>query len=199
MPVGTLDHRSVPIVVGREGDGRRWADIESMPGAMAYGATRDSAIAVLILPFFEQERYEEILCLVFVSDLTPALECCFDRFDLLQHVRAAPFDRPVVIGSVAMLKHVHEGISNRMEVFENVKIVTRSRSGLELYVQLVAFRRTYPRHRRMVEHACHGEAFCRTLPILRSLRTQQMEEGVVRCGYRSPKTCLFGTLGLSIG
>jgi predicted RNase H-like HicB family nuclease len=35
---------SIPIVVGREEDGRWWADIESMPGVMAYGATRESAI-----------------------------------------------------------------------------------------------------------------------------------------------------------
>lgn len=36
---------SIPIVVGREEDGRWWADIESMPGVMAYGDTRESAIA----------------------------------------------------------------------------------------------------------------------------------------------------------
>jgi predicted RNase H-like HicB family nuclease len=36
---------SIPIVVGREKDGRWWADIESMPGVMAYGTTRESAIA----------------------------------------------------------------------------------------------------------------------------------------------------------
>ena len=38
---------SIPIVVGREDDGRWWADIESMPGVMAYGATRDSAIGAV--------------------------------------------------------------------------------------------------------------------------------------------------------
>jgi predicted RNase H-like HicB family nuclease len=38
---------SIPIVIGREEDGRWWADIESMPGVMAYGATRDSAIAAV--------------------------------------------------------------------------------------------------------------------------------------------------------
>jgi len=31
----------------REDDGRRWGDIESMPGVMAYGATRESAIAAV--------------------------------------------------------------------------------------------------------------------------------------------------------
>ena len=36
---------SVPIVTGREEDGRWWADIESMPGVMAYGDSRESAIA----------------------------------------------------------------------------------------------------------------------------------------------------------
>jgi len=36
---------SIPIVVGREEDGRWWADIESMPGVMAYGDTRESAIS----------------------------------------------------------------------------------------------------------------------------------------------------------
>ena len=35
---------SLPIVAGRELDGRWWADIESMPGVMTYGATREAAI-----------------------------------------------------------------------------------------------------------------------------------------------------------
>jgi predicted RNase H-like HicB family nuclease len=38
---------SIPIVVGHEEDGRWWADIESMPGVMAYGTTRESAIAAV--------------------------------------------------------------------------------------------------------------------------------------------------------
>ena len=38
---------SIPIVVGREDDGRWWADIESMPGVMAYAETRESAIAAV--------------------------------------------------------------------------------------------------------------------------------------------------------
>ena len=38
---------SIPIVVGREDDGRWWADIESMPGVMAYGDTRELAIAAV--------------------------------------------------------------------------------------------------------------------------------------------------------
>lgn len=38
---------SIPIVVGREDDGRWWADIESMPGVMAYGADRESALAAV--------------------------------------------------------------------------------------------------------------------------------------------------------
>ena len=37
----------IPVVVGHEEDGRWWADIESMPGVMAYGATRESAIAAV--------------------------------------------------------------------------------------------------------------------------------------------------------
>lgn len=41
----TITVESIPIHVGREEDGRWWADIESMPGVMAYGATRESAIA----------------------------------------------------------------------------------------------------------------------------------------------------------
>jgi predicted RNase H-like HicB family nuclease len=36
---------SIPIHLGREDDGRWWADIESMPGVMAYSETRDAAIA----------------------------------------------------------------------------------------------------------------------------------------------------------
>ena len=38
---------SIPILVGREDDGRWWADIESMPGVMAYGTTQESAIAAV--------------------------------------------------------------------------------------------------------------------------------------------------------
>jgi len=38
---------SIPIVVGREDDGRWWADIESMPGVMAYGDTREAAFAAV--------------------------------------------------------------------------------------------------------------------------------------------------------
>ena len=38
---------SIPILVGREEDGRWWADIESMPGVMAYGATREAAISAV--------------------------------------------------------------------------------------------------------------------------------------------------------
>jgi len=43
----TITVESIPIVVGREEDGRWWADIESMPGVMAYGDTRDTAIAAV--------------------------------------------------------------------------------------------------------------------------------------------------------
>ena len=43
----TVTVESIPIVVGREEDGRWWADIESMPGVMAYGDTRESAIAAV--------------------------------------------------------------------------------------------------------------------------------------------------------
>lgn len=38
---------SIPITLGREDDGRWWADIECMPGVMAYGATRDAAVAAV--------------------------------------------------------------------------------------------------------------------------------------------------------
>ena len=38
---------SIRIVVGREDDGRWWADIEPMPGVMAYGASREAAIAAV--------------------------------------------------------------------------------------------------------------------------------------------------------
>jgi predicted RNase H-like HicB family nuclease len=43
----TITLESIPIVVGREEDGRRWADIESMPGVMACGASREAAIAAV--------------------------------------------------------------------------------------------------------------------------------------------------------
>lgn len=45
METTTID--SISIFVGREEDGRWWADIESMPGVMAYGASRESAIAAV--------------------------------------------------------------------------------------------------------------------------------------------------------
>ena len=38
---------SIPIVVGQEDDGRWWADIESMPGVMAYGPSREAAISAV--------------------------------------------------------------------------------------------------------------------------------------------------------
>ena len=43
----TVTVESILIVVGREDDGRWWADIESMPGVMAYRDTRDLAIAAV--------------------------------------------------------------------------------------------------------------------------------------------------------
>jgi len=38
---------AIPIVLGQEHDGRWWADVESMPGVMAYGATREAAVAAV--------------------------------------------------------------------------------------------------------------------------------------------------------
>ena len=38
---------SIPIKRGREGDGRWWADIEYMPGVMAYGDSREAAISAV--------------------------------------------------------------------------------------------------------------------------------------------------------
>jgi predicted RNase H-like HicB family nuclease len=43
----TITVESIPILVGREDDGGWWADIESMPGVMAYGSTREAAIAAV--------------------------------------------------------------------------------------------------------------------------------------------------------
>lgn len=45
MEITTVD--SISILVGREEDGRWWADIESMPGVMAYGSSRESAITAV--------------------------------------------------------------------------------------------------------------------------------------------------------
>ncbi|MDQ2945985.1 MAG: type II toxin-antitoxin system HicB family antitoxin [Acidobacteriota bacterium] len=45
--MATIAIESIPIMVGREEDGRWWADIESMPGVMAYGETRELAIAAV--------------------------------------------------------------------------------------------------------------------------------------------------------
>lgn len=38
---------SIPITLGREEDGRWWADVESMPGVMAYGQTREEAVTAV--------------------------------------------------------------------------------------------------------------------------------------------------------
>jgi predicted RNase H-like HicB family nuclease len=46
-PMETLLPESIPIVLGQEDDGRWWADIESMPGVMAYGPTREAAVAAV--------------------------------------------------------------------------------------------------------------------------------------------------------
>ena len=46
-PMKSTTIESIPIIVGREEDGRWWADIESMPGVMAYGATREAAISAV--------------------------------------------------------------------------------------------------------------------------------------------------------
>ncbi|MGA2592198.1 MAG: type II toxin-antitoxin system HicB family antitoxin [Bryobacteraceae bacterium] len=43
----TTTVESIPITLGREEDGRRWAEIESMPGVMVYGASREAAIAAV--------------------------------------------------------------------------------------------------------------------------------------------------------
>jgi len=37
----TVTFESIPITLGREDDGRWWADSESMPGVMAYGDTQE--------------------------------------------------------------------------------------------------------------------------------------------------------------
>ena len=47
MNVMTGVLESIPITLGREEDGRWWAEIESMPGVMAYGATREAAITAV--------------------------------------------------------------------------------------------------------------------------------------------------------
>ena len=40
----TILPESIPIALGQEDDGRWWADIESMPGVLAYGPTREAAV-----------------------------------------------------------------------------------------------------------------------------------------------------------
>ena len=42
-----MNVESTLVMIGREEDGRWWADIESMPGVMAYGKTREAAIAAV--------------------------------------------------------------------------------------------------------------------------------------------------------
>jgi hypothetical protein len=38
---------SIPLALGQEDGCRSWADIESMPGVMAYGPARDAAITAV--------------------------------------------------------------------------------------------------------------------------------------------------------
>ena len=45
--MATIATESIPTIVGREEDGRWWADVESMPGVVAYGPTRELAIAAV--------------------------------------------------------------------------------------------------------------------------------------------------------
>jgi predicted RNase H-like HicB family nuclease len=45
--VETVTAKSIRITLGRETDGRWWADVDSMPGVMAYGDTKESAIAAV--------------------------------------------------------------------------------------------------------------------------------------------------------
>ena len=43
----TISLESIPIIIGKEVEGHWWADVESMPGVMAYGATREGAISAV--------------------------------------------------------------------------------------------------------------------------------------------------------
>ena len=43
----TISPESIPIVLGQEDDGRWRPDIESMPGVMAYGSTREAEISAV--------------------------------------------------------------------------------------------------------------------------------------------------------
>ena len=54
MQTGAVE--SIPITLGREDDGRWWADIESMPGVMTYGETREAAIAAVRALAFTSRR-----------------------------------------------------------------------------------------------------------------------------------------------
>ncbi len=46
-PTETPSPEWIPVFLGQEGDGRWWADIESVPGVMAYGPTREAAVAAV--------------------------------------------------------------------------------------------------------------------------------------------------------
>ena len=50
-PMETITVESITIIVGREEDGRWWADIESMPGVMTYGENQgELAISAVRTP-----------------------------------------------------------------------------------------------------------------------------------------------------
>jgi predicted RNase H-like HicB family nuclease len=42
-----MSPEAIPIALGQEDAGRWWADIESMPGVMAYGSTHEVAISAV--------------------------------------------------------------------------------------------------------------------------------------------------------
>jgi predicted RNase H-like HicB family nuclease len=43
----TISTESISIALGQEADGGWWADIQAMPGMMAYGQTREAAISAV--------------------------------------------------------------------------------------------------------------------------------------------------------
>src|SRR5260221_8264238 len=86
-----------------------------------------------------------------------------------------------------------------MEMPEDGERMACGRTGLEIFVQLVALIRAYLCHRAMVKHPGECAPFGGAFPVLGRLNAQQMKERIVSGGDCTSKTGLFRSLGFAIG
>jgi hypothetical protein len=103
-------------------------DVPGGPRAAAFeGPPREHILrphSSLKLAFLEHEGDQEALRLSFGSNSVPALEGDFDSVDLLQNVCAARFSSIVVVGNLALLIHLNEGLGDDVDMLQNSQRVT---------------------------------------------------------------------------